>query len=171
MRTASILIAGVAIGLLAAAAWAYHAPGSSYFTDVSSLSPHNHDIGFCVEAGVTSGTGPDLYSPSLPVSRDQMASFLMRELAFTSALMPFWVDEVLFDGDITYDLYLQGYITYEEYEAILALIEWNLQLLDYQVSVMSSSSASEQVAAAGAGPGLEAAAAAVLRLMREKAKE
>lgn len=171
MRTASILIAGVAIGLLAAAAWAYHAPGSSYFADVSSSSPHDDDIGFCVEAGVTTGTGPDRYSPSLLVSRDQMASFLMRELAFTSVVMPFWVDAVLFDGDVTYDLYLQGYITYDEYEAILALIEWNLQLLEHQGSALSGSPASEQVSAAGADPGLQAAAATVLRLMEEKAKE
>ncbi len=171
MRTASILIAGVAIGLLAAAAWAYHAPGSSYFADVSTASPHDDDIGFCVEAGVTMGTAPDRYSPSLLVSRDQMASFLMRQLAFTSLVMPFWVDAVLFEGAVTDDLYLQGEITLDEYEAILALIEWNLQLVEHQGSVLSSSPAREQVAAAGEDPGLQAAAATVLRLMQEKAKE
>jgi len=58
-----------------------HFPGSDYFTDVAVDSPHNDDIGFAVEAGITMGLTPDLYGSNVGVSREQMASFQMRDLA------------------------------------------------------------------------------------------
>ena len=85
----------VVIALLAgfAGAFAYalvgeplHLPGSDYFSDVSADSPHSEDIGFAVEAGITMGVTPDLYGSGLPVSREQMASFQMRDLAMAMVL-------------------------------------------------------------------------------------
>lgn len=52
------------------------------FTDLSGLSPETvlaiNQIG---QLGVTTGIGDGLYGPSLPVTRAQMASFLIRSLA------------------------------------------------------------------------------------------
>lgn len=58
-----------------------HSPGSDYFTDVVADSPHNDDIGFARELGITMGFSADTYGSDFPVRRDQMASFQMRDLA------------------------------------------------------------------------------------------
>ena len=63
-----------------------HSPGSDYFSDVSADSPHSDDIGFAVEAGITMGVTPELYGSGAGVSREQMASFQMRDLAAAVAL-------------------------------------------------------------------------------------
>ena len=58
-----------------------HHTGSYYFTDVSSTSPHDDDVGTLNESGVTKGcdsTNPALYCPEADVLRDQMAAFLAR---------------------------------------------------------------------------------------------
>jgi uncharacterized lipoprotein YddW (UPF0748 family) len=48
------------------------------FTDVSPSSPYYDDIGSLVAAGITAGTSPTTFSPTLPVLRGQMASFVTR---------------------------------------------------------------------------------------------
>ncbi len=63
-----------------------HLPGSDYFTDVSADSPHSEDIGFAREAGITMGMTPELYGPKVEISREQMASFQMRDFAAAMAL-------------------------------------------------------------------------------------
>ena len=55
-----------------------HHPGSYYFTDVSPYFPHDNNIGTLYETHVTAGIGPRLFGPSLSVTRDQMAVFLVK---------------------------------------------------------------------------------------------
>lgn len=52
--------------------------GEVPFDDIGSGSAHYRDVGRLVAAGITTGTGAGQYSPSMAVSRGQMASFLMR---------------------------------------------------------------------------------------------
>ena len=63
-----------------------HFPGSDYFADVAIDSPHNDDIGYAKEAGITMGLTPELYGSEFNVTREQMASFQMRDLAAAIAL-------------------------------------------------------------------------------------
>lgn len=51
------------------------------FTDIAA-SVHRTRINAVAEQGVTAGCSADTYCPRLPVSRDQMASFLARALGF-----------------------------------------------------------------------------------------
>jgi len=83
----TVLIALVA-GFMGAYAFAltdaetmHHSHGSDYFTDVAVDSPHGDDIGYAVEAGITMGLTPELYGSNVDVTREQMASFQMRDLA------------------------------------------------------------------------------------------
>ena len=55
-----------------------HHPGSYYFTDVSTSSPHDDDIGTLYESGITHGVTATTYDPEGEVTRQQMASFLVR---------------------------------------------------------------------------------------------
>lgn len=53
------------------------------FTDVSSSNVHRRDINALAEAGITAGCNPprnDRFCPDAPVTREQMASFLVRAL-------------------------------------------------------------------------------------------
>lgn len=52
-----------------------------YFTDDDG-DPHEPNINRAASLGVAGGTGESTFSPSLPVRRDQMASFLARSLAY-----------------------------------------------------------------------------------------
>jgi hypothetical protein len=54
------------------------------FDDIAA-SPHRENIVKLANAGVVQGTGPRTYSPSLPVRRDQMASFLVRAYELASS--------------------------------------------------------------------------------------
>lgn len=50
------------------------------FFDDDAGSPHEANINKAAQAGFTGGTGPRQFSPSNPVRRDQMASFVARML-------------------------------------------------------------------------------------------
>jgi hypothetical protein len=52
---------------------------SGAFTD-DDASVHEADINGIAAAGITTGCGPGLYCPALPVTREQMATFLARAL-------------------------------------------------------------------------------------------
>lgn len=58
-------------------------PGQAQFTDVAGDSPHTSDIAAIAAVGITRGCNPpenDLFCPGQPVTRAQMASFLVRTL-------------------------------------------------------------------------------------------
>ena len=61
-------------------ALALEASGPQRFTDVVEGSAHDASIRALVEAGITSGCGEDAYCPRDPVTRGQMAAFLVRAL-------------------------------------------------------------------------------------------
>jgi hypothetical protein len=54
--------------------------GGPYFADTAG-NVHEAAIDAAFEWGLTEGSAPGTYSPSLDVRRDQMASFLVRLLA------------------------------------------------------------------------------------------
>jgi hypothetical protein len=58
------------------------------YTDVGSSSPHARAISCMTSWQVTNGTGPGTYSPSAPVTREQMASFVARLIDATDAQLP-----------------------------------------------------------------------------------
>lgn len=58
-----------------ALAWAISGP----FTD-ADVSPFSSDIQWALAEGITAGCAPTLYCPDAPVTREQMASFLVRAL-------------------------------------------------------------------------------------------
>lgn len=53
-------------------------PGGSFFDD--DASPHEADIEALATSGITRGCGDDLFCPAAPVTRGQMAAFLVRAL-------------------------------------------------------------------------------------------
>ena len=53
-------------------------PAPHSFTDVGPGDVFDTAVAWLVEAGITAGTGPGLFSPGAPVSRGQMAVFLWR---------------------------------------------------------------------------------------------
>ncbi|MGQ0847897.1 MAG: S-layer homology domain-containing protein [Actinomycetota bacterium] len=58
------------------------------FTDIGGI--HASNINAIAAAGITAGCGPGLYCPTSPVSRDQMATFLVRALGLApSSNTPF----------------------------------------------------------------------------------
>lgn len=101
-------IAAALLGCLLAAAGVWNAPSalagappardisdgcpSSFpqgqFTDVSSSNVHRAAIDCIVGWGVTSGTSPGRYSPSVLVTRGQIASFLARLVERTGGQLP-----------------------------------------------------------------------------------
>ena len=142
-KAASVLLmvgAGVLGGFLFS--WAQsmvHNPGSSYFSDVSLSSPHNEDIGYLVEYGVTTGTSATTYSPSMAVTRDQMASFLMRQTAMDTSMTWAIVDNMYHNGYyFGLQAYQEGRLSYDDYQAIQAEIEWFGQMLTYEGGRMGS---------------------------------
>lgn len=62
------------------------------FVDISS-SRHVPDIGALVAAGITQGCEVDLFCPQDPVTREQMASFLVRGLGLPAGPDLFTDDE------------------------------------------------------------------------------
>ena len=55
---------------------------TDYFTD-DETSSHEDNINRVAAAGITTGCGPGLYCPNANVTREQMASFLVRALGLT----------------------------------------------------------------------------------------
>ena len=142
MRARSLVILGVAVGLLIATAWSAvitHQPGSAYFSDVSASSPHNEDIGFLVEYGVTQGTTPTTYTPAMSVTREQMASFLMRSTALDTAFSLVLWDLAYNNGyNFGYQAYSEGRITYDQYETYQSLLNWWVDLVEFEASRMGA---------------------------------
>ncbi|MGH8923024.1 MAG: S-layer homology domain-containing protein [Acidimicrobiia bacterium] len=63
------------------------------FTDDDG-SPHQADINALAATGITKGCGPGLYCPNAAVSRQEMASFLVRALKLPeSTLIDFFIDD------------------------------------------------------------------------------
>jgi hypothetical protein len=120
------------------ASGAYHQPGSAYFSDVQVSSPHNEDIGYLYEAGVAKGISATAYAPSLPVSRDQMASFLGRTSAEVYLLTMCSADWKFADGYFTgYRAYQEGRISYAQYQANFAAMQWATDAMRWEFSQMS----------------------------------
>lgn len=53
-------------------------PADRHFSDVSSSNRHRRDIGALAARGITAGCGGDRFCPGAPVTRAQMASFIVR---------------------------------------------------------------------------------------------
>jgi len=146
MRYLTAAVLGAALALFAVRAWAAitHQPGSYYFSDVSSFSPHNQDIGYLVEYGVTSGTTETTYSPSMSVTREQMASFLMRQSAVDS-LITLLVQDLAYHNGYLYgdQAYQEGRITYDEYQDFQAMAQWWYEMCEYETTAMGSAPMAE----------------------------
>ena len=153
MRNATLVILGAALVLLVSTACVLYAQtithhgGAYYFSDCSATSPHDEDIGWLYEYGITQGFPDGTYGPSLNVTREQMASYVMRQTAADTALSVFVTDEALFGGYYTYDAYFQGYITWEEYQAIQAMLDWYFALLSDQASAASQTESGDSLRA------------------------
>jgi hypothetical protein len=65
---------------------------SDAFTDDAG-SPHEADINALAAAGVTQGCGEGLFCPKDPVSRQEMASFLVRALELPEANVDYFTDD------------------------------------------------------------------------------
>jgi hypothetical protein len=65
---------------------------SDAFTDDAG-SPHEADINALAAAGVTQGCGEGLFCPKDPVSRQEMASFLVRALELSEANVDYFTDD------------------------------------------------------------------------------
>ena len=66
----------------------YTATFNGCFTDVPPGAPFRADIAWLVVNAITSGCDVGLYCPTAPVTRGQMASFLVRTLGLTSGGSP-----------------------------------------------------------------------------------
>jgi hypothetical protein len=137
MRSASLIILSLALALLAVTAYdlcaegvhveslASHHPGSYYFTDCSSGSPHDDDIGYLYESGIVQGVGGGAYAPDMPVTRQQMASYLARTEAVVYTLTFMSVDWNFFGGYYTGPIaYNEGRITWDQYQAAETALLW-----------------------------------------------
>lgn len=102
-----------------------HNPGSSYFFDVTAASPHNDDIGYLKECGVVTGYWDGTYRPQVPVTREQMATYIARALAFGAA-----GGELLIDYDYVGGYYWgqaardAGWITQAEFQTFAGVYYW-----------------------------------------------
>src|SRR3546814_15687752 len=56
--------------------------GSNRFDDVPDDSVHVAAINRLADAGITLGTGPSTFEPAVPVTREQMSSFIARAPSF-----------------------------------------------------------------------------------------
>ena len=86
---------------LLARALALPTPVNDYFVDDAG-SIHEGDINSIAEAGITTGCAPGHYCPASLVSRDQMASFLVRAFSLPSTATDFFTDDEgsVHEGDI-----------------------------------------------------------------------
>jgi hypothetical protein len=75
--------------------------GTDFFTDDNG-SPHEGDINRLAAAGVTTGCGGSQYCPHAVVTREQMASFLVRAFALPPTGTDFFTDDEasMHEGDI-----------------------------------------------------------------------
>lgn len=139
LRTLTCLIFGAAICLFGLTAWAAmtHQGGSAYFPDVSASSPHDHDIGYLYEMGVVSGFADGTYGPSTPVDRQQMASYIARSHAVVFMLTFMSIDQNFFGGYYTGEqAYIDGRISYEDYQASVGALEWATAAANREFSQM-----------------------------------
>ena len=65
---------------------------TDFFTD-DETSVHESDINSLAASGITSGCGPNVFCPAQPVSREQMASFLVRGMVLGATLTDFFTDD------------------------------------------------------------------------------
>jgi hypothetical protein len=129
-------LAGAAGGF-AAATWVYHHPGSDYFPDVSPTSNHNDDIGFIAEMGVTHGYWDGTYRPSNLVDRQEMATYIARSVWAGNLYAVLVVDYAYFSGYYFGETaYLQGRITWDQYQSYLATFNWLLEFGTYENGAM-----------------------------------
>jgi len=72
------------------------------FSDVPPSSPYYADIGWLVQENITNGCGGGRFCPKSPVTRAQMASFLVRALDLPSTSTDFFTDDEgsAFEADI-----------------------------------------------------------------------
>jgi hypothetical protein len=123
---ATIAIAGLTTYEALAEPLGTHYPGSYYFTDCSPTSPHDSDIGYLYESAIANGFTADTYGPDLPVTRQQMASYIARTEAVIYALTFMSVDWNFFDGYYTGEwAYTDGRITLEEYQTATRVMDWS----------------------------------------------
>lgn len=175
MRVAAFFILGMAVALLGVCAYnlyaqtADHYPGSSYFPDCSSASVHDHDIGFLAEYGITQGYPDGTYRPGEAVSREQMASYIMRQTVADWLGAWLIIDDVYFDGYyFGNQAYQDGRITWEEYQALLIVYDWMIQLMDYQASAMASQAAGDSSDISPSAVAEANALRAILATLRER---
>ena len=76
---------------LAAVSWTF-TTGISGFSDTMG-SPFEYDIAWLAESGITSGCGGDRFCPRASVTREQMASFLVRALGLPPTGTDFFTDD------------------------------------------------------------------------------
>jgi hypothetical protein len=138
LAAAMMALLGFAGAALFAAAERFiyvHHPGSFYFLDVASDSPHNEDIGYAAEYGVVSGYWDGTYHPTEAVTREQMASFVMRSSAVDPVAAVLIVDNDYFAGYYYGITALEeGRITGEEYETFQSFLDWWYGMADFQAS-------------------------------------
>lgn len=128
-----VICLGFAGGLLGQIT-ANHFLGSYYLPDCFG-SPHDEDIGFAYEGGIVKGYSDGSYNPTGVVTREQMATYIMRGYATSPAMSMFVVDFMYFDGYyFGADAYTNGRISYAQYEQNMKNIDWYFQLVEYQVS-------------------------------------
>lgn len=117
-----------------------HYGGSAYFWDCSSASPHDQDVGWATEYGIVKGYADGTYHPTAVVTREQMATYLMRQAVGDMVSSWLIVDYMYFDGyyfgQVAYD---DGVITWEEHQTFADMLDWLTALIDYQADVMASS--------------------------------
>ena len=77
--------------LIAPVSWTF-TTGSYGFYDVVD-SPFQSEIGWLVLSGITNGCGDGIYCPTAPVTRDQMASFLVRAMSLPGTSTDFFTDD------------------------------------------------------------------------------
>ena len=75
-------------------------PGGSFWDDDGNV--HEAQIEAIAAAGITPGCGPDLYCPKNPVTRGEMAAFLVRAFSLPASPSDIFSDDDLsiFEGDI-----------------------------------------------------------------------
>ena len=106
-----------------------HYVGSAYYTDVAADSAHDEDIGYAREAGIIRGYTEDIYLPAGIVSREQMATYEMRDVALGLVLglhMGSWWDGLKMwfpDSNLTPE---------EEARLNVQLFRWSADLIDHQ---------------------------------------
>ena len=144
MKRITLLMTCLAMGLLGGALGQaifgqeetlLHLPGDIYYSDVSADSPHADDIGFSREAGIARGFSDTLYGPDWLVTREQMATFEMRD--FTAGI----VFALRISGRLYQDIHGSPHMLppssvgiVEEWERDIAFCRWAAELIDYQAA-------------------------------------